>query len=335
MNNDFDIAILGGGCIGASIFFAMKGWGSRRVCLIDEGRKTESATAHSGGMLRVFHENPCHVELALANFRALSEAHLSPAPPSSGTLYFFHRSRFRDYEAILRMMDQADYPFEVVTSALGRERFPLFNWSEEDWAIFEPLAGHRDALRMNEELIAGSVRLGATVLDQTFVRRITRHTDRYRLCTGNDFVSARSVVIAGGARVLPCLKELGLSLPLTSQKLRVHVVESGEARGAPHFFDRETLEYGRLGHEATALLSNEAPARLKARVGKTLSVREAADCYAPGRIGLLGQLPGYPRLTLATGWGGTAFKFALEIGRRTAAIVEREFDQGRLMHESL
>ena len=58
----------------------------------------------------------------------------------------------------------------------------------------------------------------------------------------------------------------------------------------------------------------------------------AEDCYSPNRQGVLGQVPGHRRLLLATGWGGTAFKFALEVGYRVARIVERDITERRQIY---
>ena len=64
---DFDIAIIGGGCIGSSILYELCHRGFSNIVLIDHGRKTTSATANSGGMLRIFHENTEHIKAALSN----------------------------------------------------------------------------------------------------------------------------------------------------------------------------------------------------------------------------------------------------------------------------
>lgn len=62
----------------------------------------------------------------------------------------------------------------------------------------------------------------------------------------------------------------------------------------------------------------------------SLTEIQADDCYAPGRIGFAGILMGHPRLLLATGWGGTAFKFSLEIGQHVGRILANEpIEKGR------
>jgi hypothetical protein len=61
-----------------------------------------SATANSGGLLRVFHESSEHVRLALTNHSLLKAYHragvLSKAPLSEGNLYFFNQRRMGDYD---------------------------------------------------------------------------------------------------------------------------------------------------------------------------------------------------------------------------------------------
>lgn len=332
---EFDIAIVGGGCMGASIFYELTRRGSAGVGLVDEGRKTVSATAHSGGMSRVFHESAEHVSLALANeallqarqregvFRGISEA--------NGSLYFFNRRRYADYQGHLKRMDEADYPFEIFTPANGRRHFPQFHWGDDEWAIYEPRGGHRSPREFTEDLLSASVRHGGTLIDGFQVRRLSHCRDHYRISGGEATVVARTLILAGGARLVPRLRDLGLSLPLETRSLST--VVANKVRGGPNlpnYFDRETLEFARLGFGPQVILSHRKPLRLVDPLWRgPWEERTADDCYAPHRIGFSGEVSGFPQLMIATGWGGTGFKFALEIGRRVAMSVERDRAGGR------
>ena len=336
---DFDIAIIGAGCVGTSVFFELKNLGFTNMVLLDQGRRTVSATSQSGGLLRVFHESPYHRELALKNFHRLqfyqSQNLFKNTHQASGSLYFFNKSRFHAYQEGLRSMDQSEYPFEILNASLGQDRFPQLNWGKDEWAIFEPSGNYLDPLSFTEDLLENSVKeKGPFLMDSFEVKCLRTYFDRYRIGGESQTIDAKFVVIAGGARFIPQIKQLGLSVPLESRKIITYIAESqGEG---PHFFDRENLQFARWGHEPYLRLSDPKTLRIKkAKPWRILSSQAAEDGYTPGRQGVLGQVSGFPGLYLATGWGGTAFKFSLEIGYRVAQAVQKNFSLPRGFYAEL
>lgn len=319
--HEFDITIVGGGCIGASILHELTLRGCGNLALIDQGRGTVSATANSGGMIRVFHENIEHVNLALANHARLKNLHLPETPETNGSLYFFHKRRYPQYRANLERMNEAGYPFEILTPVCGRKRFSDLQWGEDEWAIYEPLGSQLSPRLFADDLISGSRRAGATVIDGFEVQRLSRCRDHYRISGSLATVTTKTLILAGGARLLPRLRDLGLALPLEAKVLTAFTCAS-TGPVMPNYFDRETLDFACLGRRGQVTFSK--PPRLSQTYWRgPLHKHSAEDCYAPNRIGFSGQVAGFPQLSLATGWGGTAFKFALEIGNRVANAVER------------
>lgn len=324
MNNaELDILVIGGGCVGSAILKEVSTLGIGQLGLIDYGRNTKSATASSAGMMRVFHENMDHVELALGHHHRMKN--MENINPPNGSLYFFHRRRYPQYETILKKLDEAGYPFEVLTTSRGKDRFPEFQWSPEEWAIYEPLGTHYNPKIFSEFLLNQSIGRGAQVIDDFEVQRICPYKGRFRVCGPNGTVITKSLILSGGARFLPRLKELGLSIPLERKLIKSFEAQKNDDHFVlPNFFDRETLSFGRLGNESTVVFSDVEGKKIKVKKwNQHFKENTSEDCYAPERKGILGQIPGHANLFLATGWGGTAFKFSLEIGSRMSAIIER------------
>ncbi len=339
---EFDHAIIGAGCIGSSIAFELTRRGFRNTVIVDSGRKTVSATASSGGMLRVFHENLEHVELALSNFFLLQEYHekriITEEQESNGHLYFFDSRRYPQYAANFKKMDSAGYAFEILTPTTGRSMFPQFNWTDNEWAVYEPLATHLSPPQFVGDLLACSQKSGMTVVDDFEVDRICHFRSHYKLFSQNSSISrivlAKTLILAGGARILPHLNDLGLGNSLSSQKLTTYHVQKKDAQLVlPSYFDRETLDFARLGRGETLILADIESTRLKEKlwIGHPTEVT-ANDSYAPNRLGFAGYLSGQPRMMLATGWGGTAFKFALEISQRVGHALESGQSERSLLH---
>jgi glycine/D-amino acid oxidase-like deaminating enzyme len=325
---DFSVAILGGGCLGSSILYELTARGHRNIVLVDNARKTQSATSQSGGMLRVFHERPEHLALALENFEHLARYRkrgvLKENDRPAGSLYFYRARRRGDYASNRQKMERAGYPFEVITADAGRRRFPAFNWREDEEAIYEPAGSQLSPLGFVEDLRAASRSLGAALIDDFEVCRISRWADRYRLSGRGGTVTTKMLVLAGGARLLPRFMDLGIELPLRAVALSAYWGKKRLPQALPNFFDRETLAFGRLGSLDDVVLSQSRGGRLRSEIWEgRLEKRSAPDCYAPDRLGLLGELSGFPQLILATGWGGTGFKFALAIAKRVADALER------------
>tara|TARA_B110001454_G_scaffold218046_1_gene244908 strand:- start:18130 stop:19152 length:1023 start_codon:yes stop_codon:yes gene_type:complete len=335
---EFDHAIIGAGCIGSSIAYELTRRGIRNNVIIDSGRKTVSATASSGGMLRVFHENLEHVELALNNFALLKKYQdrhiITEKQQPNGHLYFFNSRRFPQYSANFQKMDSAGYAFEILTPAAGRLKFPAFHWADDQWAVYEPLGSHLSPIRFADDLLSFSEKSGMTIVDDFEVDRICHFRGQYKIFSQKSSITAKTVILAGGARLLPHLHDLGIGHSLRSQKLTTyHVQKKDQQMILPSYFDRETLDFARLGPGDHLILADLNSKRLKEKLwtGQPVEVT-ANDCYSPNRLGFAGYLMGQPKMMLATGWGGTAFKFSLEISQRIGRALESGHNERSLLH---
>jgi glycine/D-amino acid oxidase-like deaminating enzyme len=336
--NEFDTAIIGAGCVGSGIAYDITRRGFRNTVVIDSGRKTQSATASSGGMLRVFHENQDHMQLALNNFKLLKRYQdrgaISEKTKNSGHLYFFNSRRFPSYTGNFQKMESEGYAFEILTSTTGRQKFPQFNWADDEWAVFEPTGTQLSALRLTDDLLAVTQKNGLTFYDDFHVDRICHFRNRYKIFSGDSIIIAKTLILAGGARMLPHLTGLGVSHSLEAKPITTFVAnKKNPEQDLPNFFDRESLDYGRLGSGSQVILSSPVSQRLVEPIWENKFTEVTAlDCYAPNRAGFAGFLLGHPRLMLATGWGGTAFKFSLEIGQRIGHALEASETERSLRH---
>ncbi len=341
---EFDITIVGGGCLGASILFELTRLGFGNIGLLDKGRKTVSATASSGGMLRVFHESPEHLDLALSNhfrLKAFEAAGVfTEKMMANGSLYFFHKNRLEAYLDNINKMKVAGYPAEVVEAKEGSNRFPEYNWKTDELAIFEPLGTQLSPGQFTEDLLLGSQARGANVVDNFEVLRIGSYLDRYRICGEESSVTTKILILAGGARLIPQLAALGLNLPFESVHITTHYAEKIQSDLVlPNYFDRETLSFGRFGglgsldSVAPVILSDPEDQRMQKCFWREPILKKSnVDCYAPNRQGFAGRVPGLAGLIVASGWGGTGFKFALEVGKRVARVVEHELPDRRVSY---
>ncbi len=326
---ELDIAIIGGGCIGSSILYEFCRRGYKNIGLIDHGRKKLSATAHSGGMLRVFHEHPAHISLSLGNL-AFIEAYrrqgvLKAELITNGNLYFFNKNRYSSYKKNLLNMDKANYPYEIFTPKEGEKHFPQFHWAE-DWAIYEPTAGRLSPNQLIEDLREASKSYGAKLYDEFEVQHIIPMNDQFRLMNHASMITTKRLILAGGARLVSRFKDLALKIPFEIKTLTTFLAKKLETNEPlPNFFDREILSFGCFSQSTHTVLSHKQCNRvIKEQWAARFEHRSAEDVYINNRLGRLGPVENHQGLYIATGWGGTAFKFALEIGYRMVNAFEDE-----------
>ena len=115
-------------------------------------------------------------------------------------------------------MDKANYPFEIYNSICGKKRFPQFRWRDDECGIYEPLGCQLSPQHLTEDLLKSSIKHGATLLDDFEVHQLRRHGDCFRIFCNKATITAKSLILAGGARLLPRLKDLGLHLFITIKK---------------------------------------------------------------------------------------------------------------------
>lgn len=336
---DYEIVIIGAGCIGSSIAFELSRRGYQNVAILDRGLNSLSATSQSGGMLRVFHESTAHIDLALNTLSKIKQYQdhgiLSEKNIANGNLYFFDKRRYTDYQTNLQKMENKNYPFEIITPPNGRKRFPQFHWVDNQWAIYEPLATHLSPLQFSKDLLIASQKLGLTYHSDFHVERICYFNKQHRIFDGQSMITAKILILAGGAGLLPHLKELGIGHSLKAQTITAYRAQKiNETILFPNYFDRENLEFGRFGSGSEIIISQPQTQRLIKKYWNedTLSEFSAPDSYSPGRKGFAGFLMGQPGMMLATGWGGTAFKFSLTIGQQIADSLSSELNERSVLH---
>lgn len=328
MMNTFDFVILGGGCIGSSIAYQLTDNGLQSVALIDHSFKTQSATLFSGGMIRVFHESLQHTKLAYQSYLSftsfIKEGILKESLSRHGSLYFFDPSRRDSYAPILSYLSEQQYPFEILTSEQGQKRFPEYVWENRS-AIYEPLGMQISPFEYVEEMRHGGSQRGLTLFTEHEVTRICQSQGGYRLLGHGINICAKNLILAGGAQMMSLIQNLKLGLSLEAKPLSYFKIKTtGSRKVLPNYFDRETLEFGGGFANEDIILSHLQPTRFQEPFEfQNYQICEALDSYAPLRAGYMGNVAGFPNLIVATGWGGTAFKFAPEVAVQITKLLKK------------
>ena len=237
MHDDYDIAIVGGGLVGAAIAWGAAG-GGRNVALLDEGDVALRAARGNFALVWVQGKGLGLPEYAAWTARsaaawpdfaaALAEEtgiDLRYSRPGGLHLTLSEREFERRVALLKRLHNQAPpYAVQMLGRAETARLLPAIG-PEVAGASFCPDDGHCDALRLFRALHAAFQNRGGRYLADRAVTAIEHRGGAFRLATVRGEISAGKLVLAAGlgnARLAPMV---GLAAPVRPQRGHILVTE--------------------------------------------------------------------------------------------------------------
>ncbi|WP_166459286.1 NAD(P)/FAD-dependent oxidoreductase [Amycolatopsis pithecellobii] len=360
MTRTVDVAVLGGGVVGASIAHHLAGAGVS-VALVERSSGTHrSATSNTAGQIRLHHSDPADAQLAALSFGTFENwgEKIGGDAGFRRTGFAFlvgerHTDILRDNVKVL-----TDLGVEaiVLTPAEFADRHPGLNLDGVAAVAYEPRSGYADPHRTRTAFLDQA--RGVTVLTSRSGGRLLWSGQRVSgVDTGAERVAAGEVVLAAGAWSGALLGEF--APPLRTKRVGLIVADAGDLPAREHLpmvIDDLTGTYFRPAFDHSVLFgvplegwdtepddANDPPERdreaaARARIDRRLpglaraprtSAAAAADGYTPDGRALIGRL--FAGLYLATGFNGGGFKVAPSVGRAVAAELTGAGDQPELV----
>jgi glycine/D-amino acid oxidase-like deaminating enzyme len=348
MTDCFDLAVIGGGIIGAAVAFHAARLGGH-VVVFDKSPDT-SATERSSGIVRVHQPDLALAPLSYLGWREY--AHWEDVVDRAGTFRMtgcVHdvASGQDSLQADARTLHALGWECSVVGASHLSALYPAVAWAPDTTAVFEPKAGYADAAACREhyldrvEELGGTVRRGVTVHDLVTSRNAVTGVQ-----TNVGRISAGAVVLATGgwadfdALRPPPIMEIrarrivwqGVGGPFAS--LPCYVREGQEA-----LYFRPTGDGGiRFGvgcedwdiapEAAVDGVDDDLLERGRDRVARSLGVRPttttviaAVDGYTADQRPVIDAWPEIDDLYVAFGFSGGGFKMAPAVGALLARWV--------------
>jgi sarcosine oxidase len=354
----FDTIVIGAGVIGAAAAWRLAGRG-RTLLLEQHAFLHESGSSHGGSRIfRHAYEDREHVRLAVAADALWGELEAATGERllhrcgglDLGTV---GRGELDAIEAALRAEGR---PVERMEGAAVRARFPAFGVGDDAEALYQPDAAIVPATRAVATLLRAAAAEGAVLRDREPVRAIDATVDGVEVTTPAGRYGAERLVVAAGPWLAGVLPELALPLRVEQQQV-LYLRVGPDARAftpgrMPLFIDRRGGIYGFPVFErpdAVKVSDHEgAPTiRLEERSDRIDPERAAATVAAARRLlpGLDGELvggqtclytktpderfvldrhPAHPRVVVAGGGSGHAFKFGPVLGEIAAGLAWSE-----------
>jgi hydrogen cyanide synthase HcnC len=239
---EYDVAVIGGGLVGAAI-----GWGlaraGQRVAVLDEGDVAYRASRGNFALVWVQSKGLGMPEYA-AWTRRSSDAWSGFAQTLKGETGLdvaferpggFHlclseaelAARANTMRRLHNQPRMMQYPYEILERGAVEKMLPQIG-PEVVGGSYCPLDGHCNSLRLLRALHAGLKQHGARYLPSNIVETIEPRGGAFRLASSGGAITAAKIVLAAGngnARLGPMV---GLNVPVRPQ--RGHIVVTERAR---------------------------------------------------------------------------------------------------------
>lgn len=350
-----DVAVVGGGVIGASVAYHLAVSGARVVLVDREDRRGRGATLNSAAQVRMHHSDPYDARLAALGFEVFENWQEAIGGDCgfrrTGFALLLDEDHAGPADAMVRMLAAAGMSTTLLDPDGLAAEHPGLALDGVAAIAYEPRSGYADPVRTTGTLLDRAAALGADVLSCRDVA-LLRAGDRLIGLTADGMdVTAATVVLATGAWTQGVLDTAGLApwLPLRTRRIGFCVIDASgiEARPAlcmviddtagiyfrPHgdaqILCGVPLDSWDVAPDAgveppdshhTALATKRVDTRLPgAAEAPVLTTVATCDAYTADQHALIGPLPDVDGIYLATGFSGGGFKMAPAVGRGVAA----------------
>lgn len=139
--------IIGGGVIGLSTAYQLARKKFGKVILLEKGPVGDGSSSRAGGIITGLLWSETGVlarKLSLALYRELSDDLPGYRFADVGCLNLFDSPSWPEREQLLPLYDRLGAPYEILTAAEMRQRWPELTPAETDRGLFDPLGGYSE-----------------------------------------------------------------------------------------------------------------------------------------------------------------------------------------------
>ena len=231
MKPDLQVAVIGGGIVGASVLYWLAKMGWTDSVLLERRELTSGSTWHSAGNTTYFGPYPAMTRLFAGSIRTYLQAE-----KESGQSVSFHQTGSLRLAATKRELNlfheyapryaELGIPFHIRTPEEVAELHPLIDVSGIFGAAHTPTDGHVDPTGATQALATAARKMGATVKRHCPVGAIHKDGEHWVLETSNGALRASHVVVATSFWAREMLMPLDLNIPIYATQHQEMITES-------------------------------------------------------------------------------------------------------------
>ena len=263
MRNHVQVAVIGGGVVGASVLYHLTKAGWRDVLLIERAELTSGSTWHAAGGMHTVNGDPNVAKLQQYTIELYKEieaisgvscgVHITGGLMLAGTPERVDWLRMAVARGRYLGMD-----LQLVSAAEAKKLYPLLDEKHFLGAIYDPIEGHVDPYGVTHAYAKSAQLAGAEIVRQNRVIDTRQRADgTWDVITEKGTVHAEHVVNAGGLWAREVGRFVGLELPILAMEHQYFITEDlPELKGQKellHVIDFEAEIYMRQERQGMLL----------------------------------------------------------------------------------
>ena len=359
MAQTYDVVVVGGGVIGASIAWHLANRRAGRVVVLEKSFLGAGSSGKSGAIIRQHYSNRLTAAMAQKSLRVFEHFEdVVGGPPvftHTGMVLVVNQRDRAGLEANLALQQELGIDVRLVSAQELADIDPNARLGEDELVAFEAEAGYVEAVQVVASFAEGARRGGAAVHQGVEVKAILTQGGRVLgVDTNEGPYHSRAVILATGAWAARLAGEAGLRLPVQACRTQVALFRRPAdygRRGGPVYGDfvqglyfkpthGDMVHVGSLaGEEVQDPVDpdryNEAAdgawlPTVKQRLGRRCPAMHQS--YGRGGYGalygitpdwhpILDRWPGLEGAYVAVGFSGHGFKMSPLVGQLMAELV--------------
>jgi sarcosine oxidase subunit beta len=347
--NEVDVAIVGGGSTGlfAAYFLTLTGAGVIEV--FEANYLSYGGTGRCAGGIRASFTSDVHVTLmreSIKLWKKLSDEIEGLTFYQNGYLWLLTNDKLvNDHIKLQRLHNELGVPTRLIYPDEIKEIVPALKLNDVIAALYDPTAGWSYPFGTVFALYRFLRKEGVKITPYTPVRKIVVSKGRaVAVETPKGSVKVnKAVIIASGFWSKELLKQLGYELPIKGDPHHLLITEKVERFIQPLVIHKESGSYIVQGETGGILLGTEYPVSeqdLDIHFGYLTKVAKIMSKYfplirtanvlriwtgyylkTPDHHPIVGKVPGYENILLATGYSGHGYMMGPIIGKELANYV--------------
>ncbi len=235
MSERYDVVVIGAGVSGASLAWALKARGVKRVLLVERDRPASGGTGKSAAIVRQHYSTPLMARMARASLDVFQDKAKACGFQQVGYLFLVPPEQAATAQANMAMQRTVGVETEwLEPTALRTKAGDWLNMDGVGGATFEPKGGYADPVRTTEAMVAMFKELGGEFRERTAVRGLTRTGDRITgLSTDTGTIEAGTVVNAAGPWSTMLAASAGIEMQMRAIREQDTVWEARAGRPVP------------------------------------------------------------------------------------------------------
>ncbi|PLS23172.1 GcvT family protein [Neptunicoccus cionae] len=200
MKTHVKACVVGGGAVGASIAYHLAKAGWKDVVLLERDELTSGSTWHAAGLLPLFNMSyaTTHIhDYSVKFYKTLEEeTGLNAGFSVVGNLRMAQtKERMDEYMLYGTTAESVGVPFEKLTPAQIKERWPLIRTEDLEGAIYHPTDGYINPADVTMAMAKGARQRGVEIIRK-------RQVDSYEW-TGTEWIVRGTVMVEVGGNLVP------------------------------------------------------------------------------------------------------------------------------------